>query len=202
MHATSPRSEARATSWATIRASVPRRRCVGRTLTPETAFTATRPPPGIVSCVGNVRSVPTITSPSPLQGRQVTSLLMMIGAAVNTGSPNSRSFGGAVNVSVAGGLPFGVAYLLDGAMHNDAQNNANLPLPFPDVLQESNYIGWSREEIGFNHGPCKVGIFGATFEGRKSMKKLSLAALAAMLSLGVAAPALAQAITPEKGKKS
>ena len=34
------------------------------------------------------------------------------------------------------------------------------------------------------------------------MKKLSLAALAAMLSLGVAAPALAQAITPEKGKKA
>jgi hypothetical protein len=29
-----------------------------------------------------------------------------------------------------------VAYLLDGAMHNDAQNNANLPLPFPDALQE------------------------------------------------------------------
>ena len=72
----------------------------------------------------------------PLQARDVTSLLMMVGAAVNTGSPNSRSFGGAVNVAVAGGLPFGVAYLLDGAMHNDSQNNANLPLPFPDALQE------------------------------------------------------------------
>ena len=72
----------------------------------------------------------------PLQGRQVTALLVLAGAAVNTGSPNSRSFGGAVNVAVAGGLPFGVAYLLDGAMHNDSQNNANLPLPFPDALQE------------------------------------------------------------------
>ena len=72
----------------------------------------------------------------PLQGRQVTALLVLSGAAVTTGSPNSRSFGGAVNVAVAGGLPFGVAYLLDGAMHNDAQNNANLPLPFPDALQE------------------------------------------------------------------
>ena len=72
----------------------------------------------------------------PLQGRDVTSLLMIIGAAVNTGSPNSRSFAGGVNVAVAGGLPFGVAYLLDGAMHNDSQNNANLPLPFPDALQE------------------------------------------------------------------
>jgi hypothetical protein len=72
----------------------------------------------------------------PLQGRDVTALLVLAGASVNVGSPNSRSFGGAVNVSVAGGLPFGVAYLLDGAMHNDAQNNANLPLPFPDALQE------------------------------------------------------------------
>ena len=72
----------------------------------------------------------------PLQGRDVTALLVAAGAAVNTGSPNSRSFAGAVNVAVAGGLPFGVAYLLDGAMHNDSQNNANLPLPFPDALQE------------------------------------------------------------------
>src|SRR4051812_8575832 len=72
----------------------------------------------------------------PLQGRDVTSLLVLAGASVNTGSPNSRSFAGGVNVAVAGGLPFGVAYLLDGAMHNDSQNNANLPLPFPDALQE------------------------------------------------------------------
>jgi hypothetical protein len=72
----------------------------------------------------------------PLEGRQVTTLLVLAGAAVNTGSPNSRSFAGGVNVAVAGGLPFGVAYLLDGTMHNDPQNNAGLPLPFPDALQE------------------------------------------------------------------
>ena len=79
----------------------------------------------------------------PLQGRQVTDLIVLAGGAVNTGSPNSRNFGGcdscggkAVNIAVAGGLNFGVAYMLDGAMHNDPQNNANLPLPFPDALQE------------------------------------------------------------------
>jgi hypothetical protein len=79
----------------------------------------------------------------PLQGRQVTDLIVLAGGAVNTGGPNSRNFGGsagstgkAVNIAVAGGLDFGVAYLLDGAMHNDPQNNANLPLPFPDALQE------------------------------------------------------------------
>jgi hypothetical protein len=43
---------------------------------------------------------------------------------------------GGVSISVAGGLSFGVAYLLDGAMHNNPQNNSNLPLPFPDALQE------------------------------------------------------------------
>ena len=43
---------------------------------------------------------------------------------------------GGVRISVAGGLPFGVAYTLDGAAHNNPQSNANLPLPFPDALQE------------------------------------------------------------------
>src|SRR5205085_3270604 len=37
---------------------------------------------------------------------------------------------------VAGGQDFGVAYLLDGTMHNDVQNSGGLPLPFPDALQE------------------------------------------------------------------
>jgi hypothetical protein len=72
----------------------------------------------------------------PLQGRQVTDLIMLVGAAVQTGTSDSRSMQGGVNISVAGGLTFGVAYLLDGAMHNNPQNNANLPMPFPDALQE------------------------------------------------------------------
>src|SRR5437867_13439141 len=29
-----------------------------------------------------------------------------------------------------------MTYLLDGATHNDTYNNLNLPLPFPDALQE------------------------------------------------------------------
>ena len=38
---------------------------------------------------------------------------------------------------LGGGRPaIGVAYTLDGAMHNDVNDNANLPLPFPDALQE------------------------------------------------------------------
>ncbi len=72
----------------------------------------------------------------PLQGRQVTDLICLTGAAVDMGRPNNRSFQGGVNISVAGGLAFGVSYLLDGALHNDPQNAAGLALPFPDAVQE------------------------------------------------------------------
>jgi hypothetical protein len=72
----------------------------------------------------------------PLQGRQVTDLIFQVGAAVDMGRPNNRSFQGGVNISVAGGLSFGVSYLLDGALHNDPQNAAGLALPFPDAVQE------------------------------------------------------------------
>ena len=73
----------------------------------------------------------------PLQGRQVTDLIVLAGAAVQTGTCTSnRGVPGGVYISVAGGLPFGVAYTLDGAVHNNPQSNAGLPLPFPDALQE------------------------------------------------------------------
>jgi carboxypeptidase family protein len=72
----------------------------------------------------------------PLQGRQVTDLIFSVGAAVDMGRPNNRSFQGGVNISVAGGMSFGVSYLLDGALHNDPQNAAGLALPFPDAVQE------------------------------------------------------------------
>jgi hypothetical protein len=41
-----------------------------------------------------------------------------------------------LGISVGGGQGYGVAYLLDGAMHNNPQDNLNLPFPFPDALQE------------------------------------------------------------------
>ena len=72
----------------------------------------------------------------PLQGRQVTDLIVLAGAAVQTGVVGSRNFPGGVTISVAGGVPTGVGYLLDGATHNSPQSNVNLPMPFPDALQE------------------------------------------------------------------
>jgi hypothetical protein len=77
----------------------------------------------------------------PLQGRQVTDLIMLVGAAAPTGGTNGngqtdRGVPGGVYISVAGGLPGGVAYTLDGAEHNNPQSNVGLPMPFPDALQE------------------------------------------------------------------
>jgi hypothetical protein len=71
----------------------------------------------------------------PLQGRQVTDLIVLAGAAVQS-TPNNKSQPGSVLTGVAGSLPFGVAYLLDGAAHNNPYDNLNMPLPFPDALQE------------------------------------------------------------------
>ena len=72
----------------------------------------------------------------PLQGRQVTDLLVLSGAAVQTATSTSRSAPGGVRISVGGGFETGVAYVLDGADHNNQQENINYALPFPDALQE------------------------------------------------------------------
>ena len=72
----------------------------------------------------------------PLNGRNSADLIAIAGAVVSAGPSSSRSMQGGVGYSVAGGQPFGVAYLLDGANHNNPYDNYNLPLPFPDALQE------------------------------------------------------------------
>src|SRR5207249_1774018 len=74
----------------------------------------------------------------PLNGRMVTELITLGGGAVDIPAYASspRSMQGQAAISVAGGLPSGVAYSLDGAMHNNPYDNLSLPLPFPDALQE------------------------------------------------------------------
>src|SRR5262245_17966640 len=75
----------------------------------------------------------------PLNGRNATDIIQLAGAAVpqpalNASSRSMQGYGTAI--AVAGGQAFGVAYLLDGATHNNPYDNLNLPLPFPDALQE------------------------------------------------------------------
>ena len=72
----------------------------------------------------------------PLNGRQVTDLITLSGAAVLTAVGNSQTWQGAVLISIAGGQAFGVGYSLDGAMHNNMYDGSQMPLPFPDALQE------------------------------------------------------------------
>jgi hypothetical protein len=74
----------------------------------------------------------------PLNGRNATDLIALAPASVPQPQLNatSRSMAGGQAFAVAGGQGFGVAYLLDGATHNNPYDNLNLPLPFPDALQE------------------------------------------------------------------
>src|SRR2546423_5474246 len=74
----------------------------------------------------------------PLNGRQVTDLITLSGAAVqiNYHVVNKAIMGQDVDISVGGGLTSSVAYRLDGAVYNDPYSNNQLPLPFPDALQE------------------------------------------------------------------
>jgi hypothetical protein len=72
----------------------------------------------------------------PLNGRNPVELVTTTGAAVHMINNNISALPGGMGISVAGGQAFGVMYLLDGAMHNNPQDNVNLPFPFPDALQE------------------------------------------------------------------
>jgi Carboxypeptidase regulatory-like domain len=75
----------------------------------------------------------------PLNGRQETQLILLSGAAVPAPSSDmasSKNYPSSTTISVGGGQANGTYYLLDGGDHNDAFGTINLPLPFPDVLQE------------------------------------------------------------------
>ena len=76
----------------------------------------------------------------PLNGRDPTQLILLSGAAVTAPAyadlKSSKNYPTSQTIAVAGGQAIGTYYLLDGADHNDPFTNINLPLPFPDVLQE------------------------------------------------------------------
>ena len=74
----------------------------------------------------------------PLNGRVATELIFLSGLA--TPAPNAdlntnKNYP-TVAIAVAGGLANGMTYVMDGGTHNDPFNNLNLPMPFPDALQE------------------------------------------------------------------
>ena len=72
----------------------------------------------------------------PLNGRNVTELIMLTAGAVQSGTPAAQNFDTGRFISVNGGLGFGVQYNLDGAPHTDQYSGLGQPFPFPDALQE------------------------------------------------------------------
>jgi Carboxypeptidase regulatory-like domain len=73
----------------------------------------------------------------PLNGRQPTQLILLSGAASTIGGYiGSKNYPSSVTISIAGGATNGTNYLMDGGYHNDVFSAVNLPLPFPDLLQE------------------------------------------------------------------
>jgi len=97
--------------------------------------------PGIGTVITNQQVVEL-----PLNGRQLTELVFQAGLATGgkgtTDAPGANALNTGVRsypnttIVVAGGLSNGMTYLLDGGTHNDPFNNLNLPLPFPDAMQE------------------------------------------------------------------
>jgi outer membrane receptor protein involved in Fe transport len=86
---------------------------------------------GVGQVIDNVRVLEL-----PLNGRNVQDLIILSGMAVGGGNQASQRNYPTDIISVGGGLNDALTYLLDGGTHNEPYANANLPLPFPDAVQE------------------------------------------------------------------
>src|SRR2546426_1914125 len=75
----------------------------------------------------------------PLDGRNVTDLITLSGAAVQVATTRD-SMGGGTNptplLQVAGGMIYATSYTLDGVNHLNTNSGGTLTMPFPDALQE------------------------------------------------------------------
>ncbi len=72
----------------------------------------------------------------PLNGRQATDLIQLVGASIPAGKNGTAGMPGGINITVAGGALSGIGYFLDGTLYNNPFDATNLPFPFPDALQE------------------------------------------------------------------
>ena len=72
----------------------------------------------------------------PLNGRQVSDLITLAGAAVQTATSRQQNGSLEAYIQVGGSLGYAVDYTLDGASHINFVTGGNMTLPFPDALQE------------------------------------------------------------------
>src|SRR5579871_402787 len=114
---------------------------------------------GVGTVVDNQRVVE-----MPLNGRNVTELLFLSGIATvygangSVGTLNSNRNYPTVMVSVGGGVANWNTYNWDGEIHNDAYNSLNLPLPFPDALQEFKVESAALQAQYGQHASANVNI--------------------------------------------
>src|SRR5207244_9099646 len=92
----------------------------------------------------------------PLNGRQATDLITLSGLAIQTGAAPQYSMPGGVNISVAGGMSYSIQYNLDGVPHLDTYDGTNMPLPFPDALQEFKLVTSSQDASTGGHSAAHV----------------------------------------------
>jgi hypothetical protein len=83
----------------------------------------------------------------PLNGRQLTSLVLLSGASTNASNVgdmvSSKTYGssniaGSTAISIGGGQANSTNFMLDGGDNNHNYSNVNLPFPFPDAIEEFN----------------------------------------------------------------
>jgi len=101
----------------------------------------------------------------PLNGRQVTDLITLAGAAVQTATSRVQNGSTEAYIQVGGALGYAVDYTLDGASHINFVTGANMSLPFPDALQE-----FKVETTGVNaqHGNASA-VGGVTKSGTNEL---------------------------------
>ena len=91
--------------------------------------------PSVSSVIGDRRVVDL-----PLNGRNLTQLVLLSGAAVSTNygdNLSSKNYPTSLSINIAGGEADGTGYMVDGGgAYNDLYGGSNLPLPFPDAVQE------------------------------------------------------------------
>ncbi len=72
----------------------------------------------------------------PLNGRVATDLIQFTPAAIPQGVAGNGGYPNTQQYVINGGQSFGDAFWLDGSVYNNPWDNANMPFPFPDALQE------------------------------------------------------------------
>jgi hypothetical protein len=72
----------------------------------------------------------------PLNGRVATDLIVLAGGVITQGVAGNGGYPNTQQYVINGGQSFGDAFWLDGSVFNNPWDNANMPFPFPDALQE------------------------------------------------------------------